>query len=91
MCDEAGIESSSRRLVGFWGPKDGAGGMDSFLMCRLYVASPRRNWTAWFVLDDVAVRAGLDRQLKPINERRISVGGIADVCGRVMGFDGVMS
>jgi hypothetical protein len=33
ICEDLGIESSMRR-VGFCGPKDGAGGIDSFLMCR---------------------------------------------------------
>ena len=79
MCDVAGVESSSLRRVGFWGPNDGAGGMDSFLTCRRYVASPRRNSIVFDALD---VRAGLERQLKPSDERRISVGGI--VGDRVM-------
>lgn len=30
------------------------------------------------------VHTGLERQLMPSNERRISVGGIVDVCDRVM-------
>jgi hypothetical protein len=33
-----------------------------------------------FVFDEVAVRAGLERQLEPRRDRRISVGGIVDVC-----------
>jgi hypothetical protein len=74
ICDEGGISTSF--LVVFCGPNDGAGGMDSFLMCLLYVASPRRNSTLCG-FDDV--RAGLDRQLKPSNERLISVGGIVIV------------
>ena len=38
-------------------------------------------------LEGVAIRDGLERQLKPSNERRISVGGIMDVFGRVMEDD----
>jgi hypothetical protein len=53
--------------------------MDSFLMCRRYVASPRRN-SLVVVEEEDEVHVGLDRQLMPSNERRISVGGIVCVC-----------